>query len=137
MKYLGIDYGTKKIGIAISNDDGTLAFPRSIISNTKDAIPTIAEIVAQEKIEHIVMGESRNFKGEENKIYQASKTFSEVLKEATGITTCWEPEFMTSAQARSTQGNHDMIDASAAALILQTFLDRKQKTKALNTPAAT
>lgn len=137
MKYLGIDYGTKKIGIAISNDDGTLAFPRSVISNSKDTIPTIASIIAQEHIEHIVMGESRNFKGEENKIFKASKEFSDELAKATGITTCWEPEFLTSAQARTTQGNHDMIDASAAALILQTFLDRKNKTSMLNQAAST
>ena len=131
MKYLGIDYGSKKLGIAISNDDGTLAFPRSIISNSKDTVATIASIIAQEHIEHIVMGESLDYKGKENKIFQESKEFADNLAKTTGITTCWEPEFLTSAQARTTQGNHDKIDASAAALILQTFLDRKNKTSTL------
>ncbi len=78
------------------------------------------------------MGESRDFKGKENKVFKASQEFSEELAKATGITTCWEPEFMTSAQARKGQGSHDMIDASAAALILQTFLDRKNKTSVLD-----
>ena len=51
MKILGIDYGTKRIGIAISDEGSKLAFPREIILNATDTLLEIGEIIKKENID--------------------------------------------------------------------------------------
>ena len=68
MKYLGIDFGEKRVGIAVSDDTGKMAFPYSVILNNEKFLEEVAEIIKKEKIGEIVMGESKNFKNEPNKI---------------------------------------------------------------------
>ena len=50
MKFLGIDYGTKRIGLAVSDENGTLAFPKEIVLNDADTLKRLGEIIEQEKI---------------------------------------------------------------------------------------
>jgi putative holliday junction resolvase len=126
MKYLGIDFGTKRVGIAVSDDGGKLAFPYSIVLNDEKLFEEIGKIIEKEKIEEIIMGESRNFNGEPNKIMKEIKEFKKELEEKTQLKIYLEPEFLTSAQAEHIQGKTDMHDASAAAIILQSFLDKNQ-----------
>ena len=123
---MGIDYGEKRIGIALSDDEGTMAFPRSVIQNDKRAIEIIIALVKSEKVESIVVGESKNNNGEKNTIFDASKVFAEKLSDITGIPFLFEPELYTSAEAERLQGKNDMLDASAAAIILKSYLDKKQ-----------
>jgi putative holliday junction resolvase len=70
MKYLGIDYGKKKIGIAKSNEHGTIAFPLCIIApDTKNIhITKILDICDKEQINDIVIGHSIDFDGKDNAI---------------------------------------------------------------------
>jgi len=126
MRYLGIDYGTKKVGLATSDERGEFAFPREVIVNNASLLEKILEIIKEGKIEEVVIGESKDFKGKDNPVMKNVIAFSKKLDDA-GVKVSLEPEFMTSEQARKLQGNHDKIDASAAALILQSFLDRKNK----------
>ena len=122
-KYLGIDFGSKRIGIAVSDDDGKMAFPYSVIVNDGKLLEEIKKIIKKEKIETIVIGESKDFKGEPNKIMAQIEDFKKELEEELEIKVFLEPEFMTSAQAEHIQGKTEMHDASAAAIILQSFLD--------------
>jgi RNase H-fold protein (predicted Holliday junction resolvase) len=85
----------------------------------------IKEIADKNYIKEIVMGESKNYKGEANDILAESLEFKKSL-ENLGLKVYLEPEFMTSINAERFQGKTDMLDASAAALILQSFLDKKQ-----------
>jgi putative Holliday junction resolvase len=126
MKYLGIDFGTKKVGIAISDEEGTLAFPREVVRNDPRLLSQVFALVKSEGVGEVVVGESTDFKGVANPVMQYADAFVADLR-SEGIVVSLEPEFLTSAQARTTQGKNDMIDASAAALILQSFLDRKNK----------
>jgi putative holliday junction resolvase len=125
-KYLGIDFGNKRVGIAVSDDGGKIAFPHSVIPNNEKLLEEIKEIIEKEKIEEIIMGESKNFKGEPNKIMASISEFKKELEGKTKLKVSLEPEFLTSVQAEQIQGKTDMHDASAAAIILQSFLDKNQ-----------
>ncbi|PIR39941.1 MAG: Holliday junction resolvase RuvX [Candidatus Zambryskibacteria bacterium CG10_big_fil_rev_8_21_14_0_10_34_34] len=143
MKYLGIDFGSKRIGLAISDENGRLAFPYSVVSNDKNILTEIEKIIKNEKVDEVVMGESKDFKGEPNKIMTAIKKFKGEFEAKTKLKVWLEPEFMTSVQAdrsiisrRSDTKSHqrsikrqesknEMLDASAATIILQSFLDKK------------
>jgi len=125
MKYLGIDYGSKRVGVAVSDGDGSMAFAKSVLPQDKMLVGTIAALCKEEGIQEIVIGESRDYKGAENPIMEKISAFRKELAEATGLPTHLEPEFMTSAAAEHIQGKTAMHDASAAALILQSYLDKK------------
>ena len=128
MKFLGIDYGHKRIGLALSDPSAALAFPLEVVKTSPRAISQIAEICEKELINGIVMGESKDYKGKENIIMKEARLFGELLKVATGLPLSYEPELMSTIQAERLQGRadsqKDTIDASAAAVILQSFLDR-------------
>jgi putative Holliday junction resolvase len=135
MKYLGIDYGTKRIGLATSNDGGTMAFPYATVKSGAGALAEIAALVKKEGIGGIVIGESRNFKGEENEVMEDIEEFKKDLALLTSVPVEYEAEFLSSAAAarqfegdfgRGGKPSQEKLDASAAAVILQSYLDRKK-----------
>jgi methionine--tRNA ligase beta chain len=128
MKYLGIDYGEKRVWIAVSDNDGKVAFPKIVLENNADLFTKISEFCTENKAEAIVIGESKNYKGEENKINPKIISFKKELATVAKLPVFLEPEFMSSMQVEKTFGKTEMLDASAASIILQTFLD-KEKTR--------
>jgi putative Holliday junction resolvase len=130
MKYLGVDYGTKRIGLAQSDEGGMIAFPFTVVAAGPQAAAEVAELARDNRIEKIVIGESTNFQGAANPVMKEIEAFKTALIEITGLPVEYEPEFMTSAQAarqgqdKRGEGGVDKNDASAAALILQGYLDR-------------
>ena len=124
MKYLGIDYGTKRIGLASSDLEGRMAFPLRVIARTRNAVLDIARICLEEGIEEIVLGESRNFANEYNPIMKEIIPFREALMQATGLHVIFVPEVLSSREAMHIQGDNSENDASAAAIVLQSHLDR-------------
>lgn len=127
MKYLSIDYGTKRVGLALSDDTASLAFPLSVVKNDKDLLAHILGLIEKEKIDALVIGESLNFKGQPNPLMKDINNFIKNIKEKTKIPIIFEPEFLTSLQAEKIQGKNKMHDASAASIILQSYLDKKNK----------
>ena len=146
MKYLGIDYGSKRVGIAVSDDAAMIAFPKKVIQNRGiDAlVAEIGQFCVSEKIDEIVIGDSRDYHGRPNEIMKEIEGFSVVLQEEVKLPVHFQLEFMTSVQAsrileggvpegrqRGTseglKGSSAMLDAAAAALILQSFLDAAGK----------
>ncbi len=143
MKYLGIDYGEKNVGIATSDVDGLLAFPKTVLDNDKSLFENIKKILEEEKIKGIVVGESVNFVGEPNPIMKRIIPFKEKLEKEIDLPVYWQKELFTSAEAEQIQGSPlrnirkedrrekavrlEKNDASAAALILRSFLDNKNK----------
>ena len=77
MKYLGIDYGKKKIGIAKSNDEGTIAFPDQIITPNSDNshVQAILDLCEKENIAHVVIGYSIDLDGKKNAIEKDIEQF--------------------------------------------------------------
>jgi putative Holliday junction resolvase len=136
MKYLGIDYGTKRIGLARSDEGGMLAFPHATVKAGKTALSEIDEIIKKEGIEKVILGESRNFKGEPNIVMEDIEQFKKDLEELTSLPVEYEAEFLSSAAAarqfdgdfgRKEKPSQEKLDASAAAMILQSYLDRHSK----------
>jgi len=123
-RLLGIDFGTKRIGVAISDEKGGMAFPVSVIKNDNRAISAVAEIARKNNVKCIVFGESKDFLMKDNPLMEDIKEFEAALYQETSIDMAYEPEFLTSHQAQHIQGKNDMIDASAATIILQSYLDR-------------
>lgn len=138
MRYLGIDYGTKRIGLALSDESGALAFPHRIIDAGEGALEEVLVLIDREVVEAVVIGESKDLAGVPNKVMAAIEGFKLAL-EARGVAVHYEPEFMTSAQAAqpaegqsrptaspSPRSKEGPIDAASAALILQSYLDRSR-----------
>ncbi len=133
MRYLGIDYGTKKVGLALSDEAGTMGFPYGIVQNSDSLLETVAGIIAQEGVGAIVMGESRDFAGAENPVASHARAFAQVLEKRTGISVAYESEIFTSALARRQYAREEKsratkemphVDDSAAAIILTDYLSR-------------
>lgn len=127
MKLLGIDYGDKRVGIAISDDSGEMAFPKEIIENTPKLIERVLDIIKNEDIKTIIIGESRDFEGKENPIMKRIYAFRGKLETQTEVPIYFEQEFLTSAEARRGQEDTRIVDSGAAAIILQSYIDKNKK----------
>lgn len=130
MKYFGIDYGAKRIGVALSDESGTLAFPHAVFENKRNTVEKLTELCRRESVAHIVVGHSLNYRGEENSIMRAAHTFVHELERATRLPISFEPEVLSTAEASRIAGETDMLDASAAAIILQSHIDRMKHNEA-------
>jgi putative Holliday junction resolvase len=136
MKYLGIDYGTKRIGVAVSDETGSVAFPLTTIEAGPEALSQIATLIQEQGAGGVVLGESRNFKGEANLVMESIEQFKKDLEDLAGMPVVYEAEFFSSAAAarqytpevksRKENPSQEKLDAAAAALILQNYLDRKK-----------
>jgi putative Holliday junction resolvase len=144
MRFLGIDYGTKRIGVAISDENGILAFPKEIVLNDPKAFHRFRDIINKEKVSEIVVGESVDFSGKLNVLSGRIEVFILELTEKFNLPVHKQKEFLTSVEARrskngkkesnQTQSHSKVkqiksgrVDASAAALILQRYLDKINK----------
>ncbi|HEV3244832.1 MAG TPA: Holliday junction resolvase RuvX [Candidatus Paceibacterota bacterium] len=124
MKYLGIDYGGKRVGTAVSNHEGTIAFPRDTLANDGNLLANIARIVQEEKIEKVVIGDTRSHGGGENPITAEAETFMAALAQAAKVPVSRAFEVFSSIEAsRYAPETKQHDDAAAAAVILQRFLD--------------
>ena len=137
MRYLGIDYGAKNVGLAISDQGGRMAFPFSVLHNDMSLLAKVYDICDKEKITAIVIGESIDMSGEKNKIMGSIEELKKNLETELDLPIYFEKEFMTSVysgeqkfknilQARKVKKGKEMKDDSkAATLILQRFLEKK------------
>lgn len=143
---MGIDYGTKRIGVAISDENGTLAFPKEIVPNDADTMKRLGEIISKEGVKELVIGESVDFSGKLNALSARIDVFILELEEKFNLPLHKQKEFLTSVEARKgANSKADMnpsqahskvkqiksgrIDASAAALVLQRYLDKINQAK--------
>jgi len=135
MRFLGIDYGSKRVGVALSDLSGQFALPHLVLQNDKKLLPNIKKICEENFVEEIVLGESRDFKGQENPIMKKINLFKDQLEKEISKPVHFELEFLTSAEASRTNPRRDMrpsrktkenviLDASAAALILKSYLEK-------------
>jgi putative holliday junction resolvase len=122
MKIMALDYGEKRVGVASTDESGQFALPRTTFTNDELLLEKVIELKNREEIEIIVMGESKNFAGAPNPIYSEALAFAKKL-EGEGIRVAWHPEIMTTVEARRIQGNNEHTDASAAALILKSYIE--------------
>jgi len=121
MKTLAIDYGTKKIGLAVSNKGATIAFPFGVIDNNAQLIKTLKKIIRQEEIKKIVVGLPKY--NRKTDFYYQTEKFINSLKAEFNIPVAIQDELLTSEAAKrlgdtQSKSHHNM----AAMLILQEYL---------------
>lgn len=126
-RVLGLDYGTKKIGIALSDEGKKLAFPKTVHPHSWEHFSNfLRDLVARENVDEIVVGLPTMLDGSDSDLTPEAKDFAEKIKNLTKMPVYFENEaFTSSAVDSSGAAPHGKSDASAAALILQSFLDRR------------
>ena len=123
-KYLGIDYGLKRCGLAVSDDTGSVAFPRDTITTDSALVPRIVDIVRDEHIDVIVIGESKDKDGKDNPVMGGARALAHELENELAVLVRFEPEYYSSVEARKS-GIGSFVDAQAAAIILNRYLERQ------------
>ncbi|MFA7309433.1 MAG: Holliday junction resolvase RuvX [Candidatus Paceibacterota bacterium] len=126
MRYLGIDYGEKRVGVAVSDAAGTIAFPRMTLTNDASLFEGLEKIISEEKIGTIVVGDTRAFSGLENPVTKDAEAFIGRLAKKTElpVVPAFEAGSSIEASRYSPDGNaHD--DGAAAAVILQRYMEMR------------
>ncbi len=134
MRYLAIDYGTKRTGLAICDADETLASPLAVIESRGKLLEKIAQIVTAENVEAIVLGLPLNMDGSEGAQTKLVLKFADQLQAHVQIPVYLHDERLSSfaaeeklAPADLTKGKQKKrLDAVAAAEILEAFLEQKR-----------
>lgn len=133
MRILGIDFGDARTGVAVSDVNGFMASPVTVIKETdfEEAVKKAGEYAKNLKVEKIVVGYPKNMNGSIGDRAHKSETFSKELNELTGIPVdLWDERCTTMVAAAymnstDTHGRKrkNTIDAAAATIILQDYLD--------------
>ncbi len=125
MRYLGIDYGSKRTGIAVSDEEGRIAFPQETLE--AQVRQKIKKIVKEKSIGYIVVGLPRMPDGRETEETSEVRAFVLSLKKAVDLPVTFEDELLTTRIVASEGMQKNRKDESAAALILQSYLDKKNQ----------
>ncbi len=125
-RILGLDYGAKRVGIALSDETGEHVFPRPALEGKgkRALFAALGELVKREGIEKIVVGLPLTLRGERG--LQASEVQNVMceLEEALNIPVEFEDERLSSAYADRFKSSSFSRDSVAAAVILETYLER-------------
>jgi len=119
-KFLGIDYGDKRIGLALAENKGP-ALPFKVILNDNNLIDNIKKIIAEESISDIVVGLPHSFSGQGNERLRLTENFVSKLKKSLDINIDTIDEQLTS-KLYEKMGVSSEIDKHAATAILETYL---------------
>ena len=134
MKLLGLDYGTKYIGTSVSDDNQSIAFPRTKIANTPACFSAICSIIQDEEIGAIVLGRPLNMKGLPTPMTTQVEEFRDQLSKHVLVPIHWQDERLTSklvdkafaSLAVSSKDRRGQKDALEASMILQQYLDSQK-----------
>ena len=123
---MGIDYGSKRVGVALTDEAGLMAFPYTVLNNDKDLLSNVVKIIESEGVDEVVIGLSLGRDGQPNQIHNQVEDFMTSLTLELPVPIHLEPEQYTTQEAVRFQGRNDKTDASAAAIILNSFIVRKK-----------
>ena len=136
MRILGIDFGERRIGVAISDASGTLSTPLTTLSRRDDAaaVRELIEIARSEGIEGFVVGEPRRLDGSRGEAAERAAGFARKLAATAGLPCELIDEALTSVEAEQRlrsagvdpRRHPERVDALAAQIILQEALDRRR-----------
>ncbi len=124
MRWLGVDPGLARVGLAISDPDARLAVPLEVVEASA-AFPAIRAIVQRDGVEGIVVGLARLPSGDEGDAARRARRLGERLRRTLGLPVEYEDEAYTSVEAERLVGHRRPSDDVAATLMLQQFLDRR------------
>ena len=136
MRYIGLDLGTKTLGISLSN--GVIATNFKTIRHNEDydyLVNEVKKIVEENRIDKIVLGFPKNMNNSIGERAKITLEFKDKLEEAIGLEVIMEDERLTSCVANqvliqadtSRKKRKERVDGVASVIILQSYLDRKEK----------
>jgi len=138
MRWMGLDFGTKTVGVAISDELGITAQPVETItrkSNTKlrKTLARIEQLVLEYRITDIVLGYPKNMNNSEGARVEATKEFGEMIKKRVGLPVVFWDERLTTMESERIlietnirrENRKAYIDQMAAVLILQSYMDAR------------
>ena len=140
MRALGIDFGERRIGLALSDPTGTLASPLPTVkrrAGKRPPLTTLVEIVQSHGVEALVMGLPITLSGEESDWTRTVREVGTSLSQRTGLPIYYVDERFTSVRAeravrslglpKNKREEKERVDAAAAILILQGWLDQQSR----------
>ncbi|MBQ3475356.1 MAG: Holliday junction resolvase RuvX [Bacilli bacterium] len=138
MRYIGLDLGTKTLGVSISDKLGILASSYKTIKfeneDYRSLIPELKSIVEEYKITTAILGLPKNMNNSLGFASERSINFKKIIEENIDIEVIFEDERLSSVEANNVMINADLsrkkrkekVDALAATIILQRYLDRRK-----------
>jgi putative holliday junction resolvase len=139
-RVLAVDYGERRVGLAVSDPTATIAQPLEVLvrrAGKRPPVQAVADIAAAHDVAHIVIGLPLTLAGEESDWTREVRDFGGRLAERTGCGVTFADERLTSVLAeravrslglkKSQREQKERIDAAAAVLILQAHLDRMKQ----------
>jgi len=138
---LALDYGTKRIGMAVSDPAGEFAFPAGVLArrNERRDLETLREMVAEREAVRIVVGLPLHMSGRAGPEAESARAFAAKVGEVTGLPVELLDERWTSQEAeralreiqpRRRKRQQAQLDAAAATILLRTWLERERNREA-------
>lgn len=138
-RILGVDYGERRVGLALSDPLAMIASPLPTLVRRKGKRPpvaTLARLVEEHDVVQVVLGLPLDLSGEETDWTREVREFGDRLADRTGVPVAYQDERMTSVRAeravrslglpKGRREEKERIDAAAAVLILQAHLDARR-----------
>ncbi len=135
MKVIGIDFGLSKVGLAISDPSGIIALPLKVIryKNKEDLLSELKDISKEKNVNKFVIGYPISMNYKENKMTKIIDIFKqdmenmnfEVILEDERLSSEYAKKIMIEQDVKVSR-NKEMVDLTAASIILQTYLDRNK-----------
>lgn len=141
-KIMGLDHGSKRIGIAISDSSASVSFGREVIPNDKKTFSALKKLIKDEEVSEIVIGYPLNLKGEKTaQTLEVEKFEEELTKQLTSepfneiIISRWDERFTSkmaadslfeSGMKKKKRQDKSNLDIISAALMLQSYLDQSK-----------
>ncbi len=139
MRIIGLDYGTKTVGVALSDETKLIAQPHVTIerkhaNKLRQTYAAIEEIIKEYEVELIILGNPKNMNNTEGERVEETIQFKEALERRTGLQVVMVDERLTTMEANrileatgvAHSARKEHIDKIAAAIILQNYLDRQK-----------
>lgn len=148
-RVLGVDYGERRVGLAISDPGAIIAGPLTVLTRRagkRPPVQAIADLVREHDVEHIVIGLPLTLAGDDSDWTLEVRAFGDKLAQRAGVGVSFADERLTSVMAeravrslglkKHAREQKERIDAAAAVIILQAFLDgmKKQSDMSGDTP---
>ena len=145
MRCLGLDLGSKRIGVALCDPDERVATPLTVVERSKSRAhdhANIAKLVAEYEVEAVVVGLPLNMSGKVTAAAQSAKEETEQLRAALGIPVHLHDERLTTVTADRSLMEMEMkadarrrvVDTVAAAVMLQAYLDHRRNERRMEAP---
>lgn len=142
MRIMGLDFGSKTVGVAVSDAllltaQGVEIIRRKEENKLRRTLARIEELIVEYGVEEIVLGRPKHMNGTEGVRVELTGEFKDKLERRTGLPVVWWDERLTTVSADKTmmeagirrEKRRDYVDMLAATFILQGYLDRKNNEK--------